>query len=245
MRRRKFPCCVRMLAGLAITTAAAAGLGASPVAAQAADPELLLGTDGQTYSRSLAGPIFGEITGFVPGSSSSADVWVRNDTSRSAFLSIAALGNGPATALTADLGLAIRSNLGSTARVALGGAGSCSDLAVGWAVAPGESVRLTFTLDLDRDSSNATRRQSSGFDVRFLLEDQDGSSLRGACTADGGTLAPGLTGDAPPQAPRPGSPLAVTGLTNPWAWFVAAVGLLTAGTGILGYIRRNKAGSGD
>ena len=245
MTGRKLPSCGNLLTALAGTTAAAAMLGASAGAAKAADPELLLSSDGVYYAESLARPVFGTVTGFVPGSSSSADIWVRNDTRDSAFLSVAALGHGPATELAADLGLAIHSTLGSTARVPLSGAGSCTDLAVGWAVAPGESLRLTFTLDLDRGSSNATRQQSSGFDVRFLLEDQAGPIRGGACASGGGTIAPGIAAAAPLSTTVPGAPLAVTGVPDLWAWFLAAVALLTAGTGILAYVRRKKAGSGS
>ncbi|AUZ35678.1 hypothetical protein C3B78_15305 [Arthrobacter sp. PGP41] len=243
MNGRTFTYCVRVWTAFTGATAAAAVLGMSPSPAQAAEPELLLSADGVTYSRSLARPIFGEITGFVPGSSSSADVWVYNGTNRTAFLSIAALGHEPGAALTADLGLAIRSNLGSTARMALGGSGSCSDLAAGWALEPAESVRLTFKLDLARDSSNATRRQSSGFDVRFMLEDQDGATRGGACSSGGGTIAPGLAAPAP--LPASSAPLAVTGAPQPWGWFLAAAGLVTAGSGILVYMRRNKASADD
>ncbi|WP_139204870.1 hypothetical protein [Arthrobacter sp. OV608] len=230
---------------MAGTTAAAAMLGTSAGAARAADSDLLLSSDGVIYSQTLARPVFDTTSGFVPGSSSSADIWIRNATTDNAFLSVAALGNGPAEELAADLGLAIHSTLGSTPRTPLGGAGSCTDLAIGWALSPGESLRLTFTLDMDRNSSNATRRQSSGFDVRFLLEDQDGSARSGACRASGGTVMPGVATPVPLPPPVPGAPLAVTGVPDPWAWALAAVAFLTAGTGILAYIRRNKAGSGS
>lgn len=236
----------RMLTALTSTMAAAAILAASAGAAQAADPQLLLSADGVDYAQSLARPIFGTVTGFVPGSSSTADIWIRNDNRDAAFLSVAALGKGPATELAADLGLTVHSTHGSTARVPVNGAGSCADLVLGWTVAPGESLRLTFTLDLDHGSSNATRRQSSSFDVRFLLEDQEGSTRRGACTS-GGTAVP-LTAAAPlptPPAPVHGAPLAMTGVPNLWAWFLAAAAFLAAGNRILAYTRRNKAGSGS
>ena len=86
---------------------------------------------------------------FPSGRIVTADVWIRNDSNRSAFLSVAALGAGSAAELQASLGLRVRSTLGSTARVPLGGPGWCSDLAVGWAVAPGERARLTVLLDRD------------------------------------------------------------------------------------------------
>lgn len=245
MTGQKFPCRGSVITALASTTAAAVMLGASAGPAKAEHPELLLSSDGVHYAQSLAGPVFGTITGFVPGSSLSADMWVRNNTRSGASLSVAALGHGTTPELAANLGLAIHSTLGSTPRVPLSGDGSCTDLAAGWAVAPGESLRFTFTLDLDRNSSNATRRQSSGFDVRFLLEDQEGNTHRGACVSGGGTLAPGVAAAAPLPIPVPGAPFAVTGMPDLLAWFLAAVALLTAGTGILTHRRRTKAGSGS
>lgn len=231
------------MAVLAMTTAATATLGMSPGAAQTSDPKLLLSSDGVTYAPAMTHPVFAAGTVLVPGASSSADIWVRNNTSDAAFLSVAAHGSRTGRELAAQLGLGIRSPLGSTARVPLSGTGSCSDLAVGWAIAPGESARLTLMLDMDRSASNASRGQSNGFDFRFLLEDQDASTRRGACASGAGTLAPGLEGGAPALPSAPGAPLAVTGVPDPLGWFLAAVVLLAAGTGTLVYMRRTKAGS--
>ena len=237
MTRPKSPYRTRMGIVLASAAAAPALLDASPGPAHAADAELLLSSDGVNHAQSFTRPVFVPITGFVPGSSTTADIWIRNHAIDGAFLPVAALRDGTGRELAADLGLSVRSTLGSTARVPLNGAGSCSDLAVGWAIAPGESARFAFTLDLDPYASNATRRQS------MVLEDEDGGTRRGACAAGGGTVTPGLTvaDPLPPQAP--GAPLAVTGAPDFLGWFLAAVAFLTAGTVILAYMQRKREGS--
>lgn len=226
--------------------AAATLLTAPPAAArtqtQAMDSHLQLSSDGVNYGRSLPGPVFGRISGYVPGSTSSADIWVRNDAGDSAFLSVAALVVAADAEMATHLGLRIDSDLGSTARTPL--AGSCSDLAVGWAVAAGESVRLTLNLDLDPSAPNATRRQRTEIAFRFLLEDQDGSTRRGACASGGGTVTPGLPDSAHPAAAPMGS-LASTGTSDPLRWLAAALGAVAAGTGLVVFGRRQKAGAHD
>ena len=233
------------VAFLAGTTAAAAMLAASPGVAHGSDSQLLLSSDGVTYAPSLAHPVFGPVTGMVPGSSASAEVWVRNDSPNDAFLSVATLGTGSASDLATHLGLALRSPVGSAAPVPLNAPGSCADLAVGWPLAAGESARLTFDLGFALAAPNETRRQSAAFDLRFLLEDQDGSTGRSACTDGGVTAAPGLAGDGPARPPAPVAPLAVTGAADPSRWFLTAVVLLAFGTGALAYLRRKKPAHGE
>lgn len=197
MTTPKSPYRTRIVLALASAAAVPALLGASPGPAHAVDSELLLGSDGVNYAQSPTRPVSGPLTGFVPGSSTTADIWIRDETIDGAVLS----------------------------------------------VTPGESDRLTFTLDLDPDASNATRRQQTGFALRFLLEDQDGAWRRRACAAGGGTVTPGLTvaDPLPPQAPR--APFAVTGAPDLSGWFLAAVAFLTAGIGILAYMQRKREGS--
>jgi hypothetical protein len=220
---------------------------APPAAAGAMDSNLQLSSDGVNYGRSLFGPVFGPITGYVPGSTSSADIWVRNNDNGSAFLSVAALVLESDAAMATNLGLRIESSLGSAARTPLSGPGSCSDLAVGWAVAAGESVRLTLTLDLDANAPNATRRKNTELAFRFVLEDQDGSTRRGACASSaGGTLIVGLPGSSSdPPASAPYGSLADTGTPDPFPWIAGALAALASGSGIVAFMKRKKAGRND
>ena len=242
-----FPCTSAACALIIVT--AAAVLSAPPAAArtptQATGSHLQLSSDGVNYGRSLTGPVFGPISGYVPGSTSSADVWVRNDAGDNAFLSVAALVVDADADMASNLGLRIESDLGSTARTALAGPGSCSDIAVGWAVAAGENVRLTLNLDLDPDAPNATRRQRTELAFRFLLEDQDGSTRRGACASGGGTVLAGLPDSDHPPAAAPNGSLANTGTADPFRWLAAALAAVAAGAGILAFVRRQRAGAHD
>lgn len=219
---------------------------APPAAAQASDSNLQLSSDGVNYGRSISAPVLGPISGYVPGSASSADIWVRNTASDSAFLSVAALVMESDAEMATNLGLRIESSLGSTARTPLSGPGSCSDLAVDWPVAAGESVRLTVNLDLDTDAPNATRRTSTELAFRFLLEDQDGSSRRGACASTSrGTLIEGLPGSSHPSASAPYGWLADTGTPDPFPWIAAALAALGTGSGIMAFMKRKKAVRND
>lgn len=168
---------------------------------------------------------------------------MHNASHDSAFLSIAALVNEADTEMAANLALRIESSLGSTARKPLPPPDSCSDLAAGWAIAAGESTRLTFVLDMDTSASNTTRRQNAEFALRLLLESQDGTTPRGACASStGGTLIPGVPDTPPPHASGPGIPLAETGSSDPLRWITGALAVITAGTGMMVFLRRKKAG---
>lgn len=226
----------------AAVTAVFALLPVGSYAAYAADSNLQLSSDGMNYSRSLASPVFGSITDYIPGSNSSADIWVRNDAGDSGFLSIATLVNEADAEMAANLGLVIESNLGSTVRTPLPGTGYCSDLAVGWPIAAGETAKLTLVLDMDTRATNAVRRQYAGFALRFLMEDQDGSTRRGACASnDGGTVIPGVPDTAPSRLIDNQGSLADTGTPDPLGWLTGALAAIAAGVGIIVFMRRKKA----
>jgi hypothetical protein len=233
------------------TPAAAAALAlvlaSVPAAGRAEEPGLQFSMDGAAYAQTLPKPVFGAITGYVPGSVTSAPVWVRNTATEDALLSVAAV-TGPADAeLAGQLGLELETTGRSTGRRPLGGTGTCTDLAVGWALHTGESMRLDLRLDLDPGAPNAVRRQQAGFGLLFLLHGNEGTAPRPACTG-GGTLLPGIPDPAPSASAPPaaaghrapaGGGLADTGSPGLMPWIIGGLAALTAGAGIL-TAKRNK-----
>lgn len=160
----------------------------------AAGDYLEFSLDGETFTSTVAGPVFGESIDYVPGGTSSATLWVRNNSEDSARLSSAALVVRSDPEMNNYLGLRTGKESGLSTRTSLGGSGSCTDLQDAWELKPGEERVMRLVLDLAVDAPNDTMNRSADFDVVFLLESTDAVS-RTACAALGNpTQPPGESG---------------------------------------------------
>ncbi len=163
----------------------------SPAPARAAENNLLLSFDGKHFAELPAGPIFSGLGGYVPGASSTAGIWVRNNSTDATTLSIAAV-SGPGDAeLAKNLGLYVQSGPLKSADRALAAPGGCTQVMSGWRLQPGQAIELEMVLDLQLGASNDTRSQKANFDVVFLLQDITPSVPLNAC-AGAGTTVTGL-----------------------------------------------------
>ncbi|MBG0738344.1 hypothetical protein IV500_02720 [Paeniglutamicibacter antarcticus] len=189
----------------------------SPAPARAVENNLLLSIDGRHFAGRTTGPIFSGLSGYVPGTSTTAGIWVRNNSADAATLSIAAVSGPGNTDLARNLGLQVQSGSLKSADMALAAAGGCTQVMSGWSLQPGQTIHLEMVLALPLAASNETRSQNADFDVVFLLQDITpsmralnacagaGTTVRGLGTADrGGTGAPAAaavmnTADAPQE----------------------------------------------
>ena len=171
--------------------AAAAGLVgilslAGAPAALAAEDYLQFSLDGETFTSAVAGPVFDESVIYVPGATSSATLWIRNNSGEPAFLSSAAVVVRSDPQLDNYLGLRAGPVSTLSPRTSLGGAGTCAELNEAWDLGAGEDLELTFLADLSMDAPNETRNRSADFDLVFLLESKAAQTQpRSACAVVG------------------------------------------------------------
>ncbi|WP_104161748.1 hypothetical protein [Arthrobacter sp. ZGTC212] len=161
--------------------AAAVSIAGAP-SALAANDYLEFSLDGATYSPSIAGPIFNESLQYVPGASTDAVIWIRNNSDEPAWLSSAAIMVRSDPQLNNQLGLTAVLKPDFSLRSALGEQGSCTDVSEVWAMEPGQVLELGLVFDLSSNAANDTMNRSAAFDVVFLLESKD-AAPRQACTA--------------------------------------------------------------
>ncbi|MBP3037141.1 hypothetical protein J2M53_12895 [Arthrobacter sp. zg-ZUI100] len=175
----------RKLFGAAAVGALAAAVsltGAS--SALAADGYLQFSLDGQTYSSAISGPIFHQAINYVPGTASTASLWVRNSSGEPASLSSAAVMVRSAPELSGHLSLQAGIAPDLSVRSALGLQGSCSDIKQVWELDAAEELQLSFVVDFSVDAPNETMNKDAEFDVLFLLESKAaGVSPRPVCSA--------------------------------------------------------------
>lgn len=175
---------------------AALSLAGAPAASAAGD-NLQFSLDGQQFETTLASPVFAESFVYVPGSTSSAALWVRNNSPEPAALSSAAVMVRSDPELAGYLGLQTGLQPDPASRAVLGGQGSCTDVGRSWNIEAGGNVKLDFTADLALEAPNETRNRSAEFDIVFVLESgAAGTGPRSVCAALGSTPGePGGTGN--------------------------------------------------
>lgn len=207
--------CRRFIGASAVGAAAAAFTLAGTSSALAAQDYLQFSLDGETYSRSISGPIFRESLTYIPGDEARSSVWIRNTSGEPARLSSAAVMVSSDPELNRQLGLTAGPATALGARVPLGSQGSCTDIPGAWDLGSGEELELSLVVDLSMDAPNDTMNRTADFDVFFLLESED-AQQRTACEAlaGPGELPPGLVaapGTSTPAQPQTSS----TELTSP------------------------------
>ena len=205
----------RLIGATAVGAVAAVISLAGAPGAYAANDFLEFSLDGTRYSSSVAGPLFREGLIYVPGASSDATIWIRNNSGEPARLSSGAVMVRSDPQLNQQLGLTAGPASAPAARAALGAEGSCTDVSRAWDLGPGEELELRLVMDLSSDAGNDTMNRSADLDVLFLLESKD-AAPRPACDAviAGSGQPPAETGEPPAG---PGS----TGSGTPSAQLVA------------------------
>lgn len=227
-------------AGVVLALITAPLLQAVPAHASVLSSNLQFSTDGGSYSSSLTSPVLQSSLPIVPGSTIEAPVWVRNNSSDDAWLSVAALAGAVDFALEQELLVRTTTVNYSGGQTPLGESGSCSDLAVGLEVPAGGSVRVAFDLEFDAGAPNDTRRQSADFALRFLLQDSRAGEASGACADPRGILVPGVGSTAPADdgiAAPPHDSLADTGASSV-PWLAGGTAAVAVGALLLGLARR-------
>ena len=181
--------------------------------ARAADPApIQLSGDGAVWSTTLAGGLFDEFRGAVPGDIVSATVWVHNPLDQAATLTVRAVnvwGSAP------DLGESVIVNgavggLSLPSPVALSALGDCSTLAPRSIVGAGGNARVTITLTMLDVAARVAQGRTGGFDVLFTVTQGSRAAGANACDrARGGALF-SLPTEASGAGPTTASPEAST-----------------------------------
>ncbi len=209
----------RRLVGASAVGAVVAALSLAGVpSALAANDYLEFSLDGTKYAPSITGPIFKESLQYVPGDSTEATIWIRNNSRESAWLSTAAVMIRSDPQLNKQLGLTAGQKPALSARMLLGAEGTCTNVAEVGDLDPGEELELSFVLDLSMDAPNNAMNRSADFDLVFLLESQD-VAPRQACAALAGSGQPPAG-----SAPAPGRP-GPTAVANSSPQFVTLSGI--------------------
>lgn len=191
----------RWLSAAAVSSLTAAACLAGMPSASAAGDYLQFSTDGRNYSTALPGPVFRDSIVYVPGSTATAEIWVRNNSTDTASLTSAALIVRSDEELIGYLGLRAGDGSGLTSGSTLGSTGSCTDVDQSWQLSPGQDVLLSFAVDFAVEAGNETRNRDADFDLVFLLEPRVGEeSARAACTAVGLPAGPTVPSPADPDS---------------------------------------------
>ena len=205
----------------------------APSAASAADGDLLVSTDGVTYTAGNTLPLFAPSLRFVPGDVDSAEVWVKNAATTAGLLRVELID--PATddsvfaahlALSATPAGAVPQPVGFDAAIANG---SCTVLSGTRVLAAGESLRIDIRSVVDAALTAAQGQQSSvTFELRATLTDAAAGTA-----AQPGSACLVIPDVDPTSPPKPGS-LPHTGGTLPWT--LAVLGALALGGGGFAFV---------
>lgn len=221
-----------VLAG-GILAGALAALVAAPATADDG-PAMLLSTDGVHFTSGQEPTVFPHLAGLVPGESRPGTVWVRNAGTQPAAFDLAVRSGAGSAVLTGSLELLAGSPGRATVTVPLSDPGQCTSVLQGWALAPGETMRLNLVLGMNVAASNATRHEQSGVELVFLMQESGAGTAIPACAAPGGTS--GVDHQAG-QAPAQGMHSNVVGNDQRPAQLLTAVGALFFGVAL---VRRRR-----
>lgn len=196
-----------VLAG-GLLAGALAALAAAPAIADDG-PAMQLSTDGIHFTQGQEPTVFPQLAGLVPGESRPGTVWVRNAGNRPAAFDLAVRSGAGSAVLTESLELLAGSPGHATVTVPLADPGQCHSVLHDWTLAPGATIRLDLALGLNLAATNETRREQSGVELVFLMQESGGGTAVTACPQPGepaggaGQRQPAATGVfavAPPEA---------------------------------------------
>lgn len=236
-------------------------VGTAQSAAAGVGDGMLLSSDGSNWASALDRPIFSGSFVYVPGSSNTGSVWIKNNSDGPALLAAAAVTTYGPPDLTRHLGLQVKTRKRTTEGAALADSGGCVDLLTAWPMQSGESLRLDFILHMHEKAPNTAMQESAEVDVKLLMEGDGGTAslaLSGgsACAVPEGTmvrgtvtrgLEPFASPDYRPEdssvgAHVPPVPLAFTGHSGLGAWVGATTLVVVLGVVLVIFGRRRKAG---
>lgn len=195
---------------------------------------VLVSTDGiNWYSGTVTG-LLGDLGELVPGSSASAPLYVKNDSSTAAVLRVSAIVDAVASPyFTTEL--ALSAALAGTNEPAVGVVpGACLALFDGTVLAAGAIATLDLTVALDAAAPNSAQNGSAPVSF-FVALVEDAGALPPISCVTSGTVTP---------TPGPGAGLAGTGQDVSFALFgggLLAACLLAVGGGVGAFAARRRA----
>jgi hypothetical protein len=221
---------------LAAVSAVALSLGGA-TSASAASSDVLLSTDGVTYTPTLTGGLFDGLGQLVPGESITASLWIKNPEADPATIRVTVADLVmPSAAFAA--GVEIRSNDGATNRTAgLDALATCSEILSPRAIAAGGVVRVDITIHmLDTVAGLDAQNETASLDFAVAIRDAAAGPFPNA---------QGCPNTIPAADPAR-DPLAFTGARYVLPGFGFAVALLVGGLFlIIGKRRRREDDEGE
>ncbi|NYE96579.1 hypothetical protein FHU41_002829 [Psychromicrobium silvestre] len=162
-------------------------------AAQAAG-ELELSRDGSSWGQSLPGPLFDSAQKLVPGSSISAEFWVRNGAASAGKLSVELNGALGELLQSGLLGLSLTSSSGTSWNAS---SGQSPRLLVAQ-IAPGSRQKLTLQASLAAAAANDTQLRKVPVSLQLILSEsvESGATVQPALPNTGVVLLPLFLGSA-------------------------------------------------
>lgn len=223
----------RPLALVATTVLVAATIIAAAPAATASnasnasgDGQTLVSLDGLTFSQAPEGSLFDPATRVVPGDALTGTLWVQNDSTGYARLTLAVTDQSGSTDLLKALRIVHTPNEWLPVAASTG---QCDEMTIGEQLDPGAVTRVDLTLLIDDALAGRTAQNSAGaFAVRAVLSDPV-APVPDACASS--TVVSGTPGAAPRS-----SSIASTGVVVA-APLAAAAGAILLGV-LLGARRR-------
>lgn len=207
------------------------GAMSAPATQAVAAGDIEFSRDGVSYSPTLMGGVFNQITITVPGDSQSAVFWIRNAGPVSAYLRIAISDVSVSDPILAN---ALTVNAGTTAHpgtpATLASAQPCRVLTEGDLLAPGGAIRLSASLALGDLSGTTGQSGTVSFSLHVTLTDSTIPILPTVCPAGGSNI---------PISGGGGSVvLSYTGVESSLPWVIGASSIVGVGLFLLVAARR-------
>lgn len=232
----------RWLGGLAAVVAALAlTVGGGVASASAAPGDILVSTDGITFTPTLASPLFNGIGLIVPGDTITASVWIKNNTATTNLLRVTAANIvvssvGYASALTLE-GSSVPGSGTTTATISQLQSG-CPAIIPMRQVAAGGVVKVTVALTFDSTiSGTLLQNESADLDLRAAMWQDPTLVPANACDDIGVPLSLTTLAFDPPNGE-----IAFTGGGSDTLALTIAAGLLGVGLFLIVARRRKRSG---
>jgi LPXTG-motif cell wall-anchored protein len=224
----------RSLALMSVGLLAVAGSVAGASAASAADPaEILVSTDGATYTTTLAGGLFDDIGLLVPQDSESKSLWIKNPLNTSVSMRVSVSDIMTSSAEWAESVTLTSERAGGIPTTELfTDLDKCDVIVPITAIAAGATVRVDFAIDMLDVDNVVAQNQTGSLDFKVAMRDGAAGAFPASACDDSGVVVPVVD---PPA--NPGN-LAITGAELPTDWLVAAGVML--GFGLLLLVRRRR-----
>jgi len=220
----------------------ALGVGTAP--ATAAPVDVLLSTDGVTFSSALSEGMFDDLGLLVPGESMSSSLWVRNPTPTTTVLRVSARDLiFPSVAFAGGVTMTVwDSGTGTTRSATLGALARCDILVPSQPMAAGATIRLDVTFTMADLTSSVGQNQRAGLGLMVAMRDGEaGSFATSACDDEGVLIAsnPSTSNLSASNSSRP-TTIAHTGTDLPVPLFIAGGLLLGVGIFLVAGRRRRE-----